>query len=73
MILFTLLMHAIAEVEQNLIVGRAVDLLATHFKVHPVCVAPAATGYRLCLKSLGLAPSTHLRGRNPATPELNAG
>jgi len=35
MTLFTLLMHAIAEVEQNLIVGRAVDLLATHFKVHP--------------------------------------
>jgi hypothetical protein len=66
-------MHAIAEVEQNLIAGRAVDLLATHFKAHLVCVAFTATGYRLCLKPLGLAPSAHLRGRSSATPELNAG
>ena len=38
-----LLVHAIAEVEQNLIVGRAVDLLATHFKVRPVRTAFAST------------------------------
>ena len=66
-------MHAIAKVGQNLIVGRAVDLLAAHFKVHPVCVACTAIGYRLCLKFLGLAPSAHLGRRNPATPEFDAG
>ena len=73
MIPFMLLMHTIAEVDQNLIVGRAVDLLATHFKVHPVCVASAAAGYRPCLKPFDLAPSAHLRRRSPVTPELNAG
>jgi hypothetical protein len=33
--------RAIAEAEQNIIVGRAVDLLAAHFKVRPVCATSA--------------------------------
>jgi len=37
-------MRAIAEVEQDLIAGRAVDLLAAHFKVRPVCEAFTGTG-----------------------------
>jgi hypothetical protein len=57
--------YIIAEAEQNLIVGRAVDLLATHFKVRPVCAAFAGTRYGMCLKSLGLAPPARLRRRNP--------
>ena len=68
-----LLVHAVAEVEQNIIVGRAVDLLATHFKVRPVCAAFPSTGHCLCLKSLGLAPPTRHRRRGLATPKLSAG
>lgn len=68
-----LLVHAIAEVEQNLIVGRAVDLLATHFKVRSVRAAFASTRYRSCLKSQGLAPPARFRGRKPAAPKLFAG
>lgn len=73
MILFMLPVYPIAEVEQNLIVGRAVDLLATHFKVRPVCVAFAGTGYRLCLKFIGLASSALFRRWKLAGLKLDAG
>lgn len=73
MLLFVLLVHAVAEVVQNLIIGRTVDLLATHFKLRPVCVAFAGTGYRPCLKFPGLAPPARLRRRGFATPKPSAG
>lgn len=40
-------MRIFAEAEQNIIVGRVVDLLATHFKVRPVRAASAGAEYCL--------------------------
>ena len=68
-----LLIRIIAEAGQNLIVGKAVDLLATHFKVGPVCATSAATMYHRWLKSLGLAPPAHFRRRKSVTSEFNIG
>lgn len=73
MLLLMLLIGTIAEAGQNLIVGKAVDLLATHFKVRPVCVAFAATMYPRWLKSLGLAPPAHFRRQKSVTSEFNIG
>ena len=73
MLLIALPIRAIAEVEQNLVVGRVVDLLAAHFKVRPVSAAFTGTGYSLYLKSLDLAPSARLGRRKPATPKLDPG
>lgn len=73
MISLLLLMNVIAEAEQNLIVGKAVDLLATYFKVRPVCVASGTTMYHKCLKSLGLAPPARLRRQKSVASEFNIG
>lgn len=73
MVPLMLLMNVIAEAEQNLIVGKAVDLLATHFKVRPVCEAFGTTMYYKCLKSLGLAPPARLGRQKSVASEFNIG
>ena len=44
MLLLIPLVRAATEVEQSLIVGKAVDFLATHFKVRPVSATPLVLG-----------------------------